>query len=110
MNVSARQLAGAGFHDTVCGICPDACRRGGVEIEITETVLMENADAALESMRRLRTTGLRFAVDDWGRGAGRARDRRGRGRPGRRPLARPLPPDEVSGFLSGSVAGRITPG
>lgn len=39
-----------------------------LEIEITETVLMEDIDAAAETLRELKAMGIRLAVDDFGTG------------------------------------------
>lgn len=39
-----------------------------LSLEITETVLMERLDLALETMRRLRKLGVRISIDDFGTG------------------------------------------
>ena len=39
-----------------------------LELEITETVLMRDADKALTTMNRLHASGVRFAIDDFGTG------------------------------------------
>src|SRR5262249_30043800 len=41
---------------------------GQLELEITETMLMEDADAALFTIQRLRELGVRVAIDDFGTG------------------------------------------
>jgi diguanylate cyclase (GGDEF)-like protein/PAS domain S-box-containing protein len=41
---------------------------GCLEIEVTESVLMKNADRALATLRELKEMGLRIAVDDFGTG------------------------------------------
>jgi diguanylate cyclase (GGDEF)-like protein/PAS domain S-box-containing protein len=41
---------------------------GCLEIEVTESVLMKDADRALGTLRELKTMGLRIAVDDFGTG------------------------------------------
>ncbi|MGH2968091.1 MAG: putative bifunctional diguanylate cyclase/phosphodiesterase, partial [Solirubrobacteraceae bacterium] len=43
-------------------------RPGGLELEITETVGMEDADAALAVLEQLTTLGIRLSVDDFGTG------------------------------------------
>ncbi|WP_198378698.1 putative bifunctional diguanylate cyclase/phosphodiesterase, partial [Neoroseomonas rubea] len=39
-----------------------------LELEVTESLLIENADDALETMKRLRALGVGFALDDFGTG------------------------------------------
>src|SRR5690606_13967182 len=39
-----------------------------LELEITESAVMDDPDAALELMRRLRQLGVRLAIDDFGTG------------------------------------------
>ncbi len=39
-----------------------------LELELTESVLMENADAAVRSLGRLAALGVRLAIDDFGTG------------------------------------------
>jgi predicted signal transduction protein with EAL and GGDEF domain len=39
-----------------------------LELEITETMLMKNADKAIEMLRRLKDMGIRIAIDDFGTG------------------------------------------
>ncbi|WP_225584187.1 EAL domain-containing protein [Pseudoxanthomonas sp. PXM02] len=39
-----------------------------LELEVTESVLMEDADAAVAQLARLRARGLRMAIDDFGTG------------------------------------------
>ncbi len=69
INLSARQLLdpavvdlfGAALRDT--GSAP-----GTVGLEITESVLMDDAEAALQTLHALRDLGLRLAIDDFGTG------------------------------------------
>jgi EAL domain-containing protein (putative c-di-GMP-specific phosphodiesterase class I) len=69
VNVSAVQIIEKGFAAMVqqllkqCGF-PAA----KLELEITETALMNNLDRALEQIELLRQTGVRFAIDDFGTG------------------------------------------
>jgi diguanylate cyclase (GGDEF)-like protein/PAS domain S-box-containing protein len=69
VNVSAVQLAQADLFDVVA----DTLRVTGIEpatlcIEITESVLMADADAGLEALLALKMLGVGIAVDDFGTG------------------------------------------
>jgi EAL domain-containing protein (putative c-di-GMP-specific phosphodiesterase class I) len=70
VNVSALQLAsGAGLVDSVAAVLRDS----GVDpsvlvLEITETALMGNPEAALEILTRLKALGVNLAIDDFGTG------------------------------------------
>jgi diguanylate cyclase (GGDEF)-like protein/PAS domain S-box-containing protein len=69
VNVSARQLREASFVSDV----RDALRRTGLEparleLEITESIFIEDADGALEKLHALRGLGVRVALDDFGTG------------------------------------------
>lgn len=69
VNVSARQLRQSQFSDDVhavlaeSGLAPQL-----LEIELTESQLMANMAAGVESMRRLREAGIRLSLDDFGTG------------------------------------------
>ena len=47
---------------------PPACRRSRLELEITESVLMQNTDATLATLHQLRELGVRISMDDFGTG------------------------------------------
>lgn len=69
VNVSARQLNDPELEQ----IIKEALRRSGTDpslllLEITETALMGDPDAALESLRALKNLGVGLAVDDFGTG------------------------------------------
>ena len=69
VNVSATQLRSGLFLRTVeralteSGLAP-----GRLEIEITETALLENRDMALTLLRSIAALGVRIALDDFGTG------------------------------------------
>ena len=69
VNISARQLLYEGFVDTVAqiishtGIDPNV-----LELEITESIVMENLKIAKGVLHRLRDLGVHLALDDFGTG------------------------------------------
>ncbi|HEY7133632.1 MAG TPA: EAL domain-containing protein [Acidimicrobiia bacterium] len=69
VNLSARQLREArlssGVHDIIdeTGLPPDA-----LQLELTESLLMENPDMASEVLGGLRRIGVKLAIDDFGTG------------------------------------------
>jgi EAL domain-containing protein (putative c-di-GMP-specific phosphodiesterase class I) len=69
VNVSGRQLAADGFVDDVAealrasGLAP-----GRLVLEVTESVLLADADVALARLAALRALGVRLALDDFGTG------------------------------------------
>ena len=69
VNVSPVQLARADFVDAVA----DLLRTTGVDgsrlaFEITESTLMQDPDATLDMLQRLKALGVRIAIDDFGTG------------------------------------------
>ena len=69
VNVSAAQLGHAQFIDTVVRALQDTgFNPADLELEITESVLLRNAEDAAEVMHRLGDLGVRFSVDDFGTG------------------------------------------
>jgi len=69
VNVSATQLRERGFDLVVASALADAHLPATMlELEITETALIENMDQAIDIMRRLRATGVRTSIDDFGTG------------------------------------------
>ena len=70
VNISATQFQ---FEGALDQIVVDALRKYGVspaelELELTETVLMETTQRHLDSLHRLRQIGVRLAIDDFGTG------------------------------------------
>jgi EAL domain-containing protein (putative c-di-GMP-specific phosphodiesterase class I) len=69
VNLSARQLQQPDLTEVVTGIL----RRSGLapkclKLEITESVLMRDAEAAIRTLRELRDIGVQLAIDDFGTG------------------------------------------
>ncbi|MEA2319306.1 MAG: hypothetical protein QOD44_3495, partial [Solirubrobacteraceae bacterium] len=69
VNVSGRQLAQAGFPEQVAAIAArSGLAPGTLSLEITESVLLEEADSTMAVLARLRETGIRLILDDFGTG------------------------------------------
>jgi diguanylate cyclase (GGDEF)-like protein len=69
VNLSARQLKDPGLVDRVLGTIADSridprC----LDLEITESVLIEQPEAHQETMTRLRAAGVQMSIDDFGTG------------------------------------------
>ena len=69
VNVASRQFRDPMFRDTVSqaiaasGIPPQA-----LELEITESILLEHSDETLRTLNALKTIGVTLAIDDFGTG------------------------------------------
>jgi diguanylate cyclase (GGDEF)-like protein len=69
VNVSALQFREADFLDTVAGILRQTgLPAGRLEIELTESVVMDGAEASIEKLNALRALGLKLSIDDFGTG------------------------------------------
>jgi diguanylate cyclase (GGDEF)-like protein/PAS domain S-box-containing protein len=69
VNVSARELGDASFPEGLFAILSEiGLDPGYLELEVTEGVLMKNAEVAASSLRILRAKGIRIAIDDFGTG------------------------------------------
>ena len=69
VNVSPRQLCNQSFPETVAKVLAETALAAELlEIEVTETSLIENADCAIQTLERLREMGVRIAIDDFGIG------------------------------------------
>ena len=69
VNVSATQLRERGFDQIVASALADARLPASMlELEITETALIENIDQAIGILQRLRESGVRISIDDFGTG------------------------------------------
>jgi diguanylate cyclase (GGDEF)-like protein len=69
VNVSARQLEDEGFVEIVrSALAATGFDPGFLVLEITESILMRDADATVGRLRRLKSLGVLIAVDDFGTG------------------------------------------
>lgn len=69
VNVSARQFAHPDFEETVTKILEQTGLPSQfLELEITETIAMEDADFTLKVINRLKDMGVRLSIDDFGTG------------------------------------------
>ena len=67
INISAAQLTAPDFVARVQSAA-SGIASGRVELEVTESVLIDDGDTAVASLRRLRALGFRTALDDFGTG------------------------------------------
>ena len=69
INVSAVEMRMATLVDDVAAALErHGVATGRLEIELTETAMVEDGDAIAETLRRLRRLGVRIAMDDFGTG------------------------------------------
>jgi len=69
VNVSARQLRQSDFVESVDQILRETgCPAHALELEVTESLLLEDAEAAIELLGQLNERGVRVAIDDFGTG------------------------------------------
>lgn len=69
VNLSARQLLDADELETVMAVIRDSgVNPQQVKLEITESMMMDNVDLAIEAMHRLKRQGMLLAIDDFGTG------------------------------------------
>ncbi len=69
VNVSALQLRSHGFIDQVKrAVAVDAAAASGLELEITESVVMEDVRHSSVTLRAIRALGVGIAIDDFGTG------------------------------------------
>ncbi|HUO83199.1 MAG TPA: EAL domain-containing protein [Gammaproteobacteria bacterium] len=69
VNVSALQIRRREFADSVLEIV-SGWRQGlcGLDLEITESMLMQDVQGCVRTLQQLREAGVRFAIDDFGTG------------------------------------------
>ncbi len=69
VNVSSIQLRRGNLVATLMNaLATTGIAHGRVEIEITESVFLENSEESLETLRQLHALGVRIALDDFGTG------------------------------------------
>ena len=68
VNVSAVQLRHRDFVDTVRRMATSGPGPTAIDIEITESVLMEDIDATVAKLRAIRDLGVNILIDDFGTG------------------------------------------
>jgi diguanylate cyclase (GGDEF)-like protein len=69
INVSSVQLVRGSVLTTLAqALASTGLSHDRVEIEITESVFLENSEQSLETLRQLRALGVRIALDDFGTG------------------------------------------
>jgi EAL domain-containing protein (putative c-di-GMP-specific phosphodiesterase class I) len=69
VNISAIEFRRDDFFENVRTVLRDTCLAPHhLELELTETVLMENAESTMTMLQRLKSIGVRIAIDDFGTG------------------------------------------
>ena len=69
VNISGQHLRGAGLVDTLRRVLRDSnAEPRRIEIEISESAFLQNAQEALHTLRRVKELGVRISIDDFGTG------------------------------------------
>ena len=69
VNVSASQLYGPNFVAETCALLErTGCPPDRLIFELTESMLLSDMEAAIQTMEALRKLGIRFSIDDFGTG------------------------------------------
>lgn len=69
VNLSARNLANPGFADEIAEVLDGAgLNPSALTLELTESVVMSEAERALSTLERLRDMGISLSIDDFGTG------------------------------------------
>ena len=69
VNLSARQFRDPGLADDIVRALAGAGLEARyLELELTESVMMQNIDAAVEALARLKALGIALSIDDFGTG------------------------------------------
>lgn len=69
VNVSGIQIMKSNFYDTVYGILVETdCNPSILELEITESTVMQNTEFVIDTFNKIKQLGVRVAIDDFGTG------------------------------------------
>jgi diguanylate cyclase (GGDEF)-like protein len=69
VNVSPLQLRNTNFMDEIRQVASlDAHAAEGLELEITESLIMEDVQFSIDTLKAVRAMGITFAIDDFGTG------------------------------------------
>jgi diguanylate cyclase (GGDEF)-like protein/PAS domain S-box-containing protein len=69
VNVSGVQVMRSNFADTVYGVLVETdCNPNILELEITESTVMQNTEFVIDTFNRIKQLGVRLAIDDFGTG------------------------------------------
>ncbi len=69
VNVSGIQVMRSNFADTVYGVLIETnCPPNILELEITESTVMQNTEYVIDTFNRIKQLGVRLAIDDFGTG------------------------------------------
>ena len=68
VNVSSVQFQQSLYDDVLAAIAAHTLPHGALELELTESVIMSNPEAAIGIMQRLDALGVSISVDDFGTG------------------------------------------
>jgi diguanylate cyclase (GGDEF)-like protein len=68
VNVSAIQMRSKDFVDVIAAAIGRGARPPGIDLEITESLVMEDIEASIGKLKQVRGFGLEVAIDDFGTG------------------------------------------
>jgi diguanylate cyclase (GGDEF)-like protein/PAS domain S-box-containing protein len=69
INLSVRQFQAGNLVETVsCALLQNGCKADWIELEITESLLLDEAQGVLDTLNRFRAMGISIAIDDFGTG------------------------------------------
>lgn len=69
VNISMRQFKQKNFAEKVAGILEQASLGPEyLELELTESILMEDVESVIDTLRKLKSMGIKLSIDDFGTG------------------------------------------